>query len=193
MRCRAAGPWTSWLTGWGMVASIGCSTCWMTSTAKGWGSMSTSHCRPKGSSAAWTRRRGNDPPDRFLILLHIEWRGKPGIIRVDNGPEYISGKLLIWAEKRGITIQHIQPGQPQQNAYIHCPADDAMHRREGSVTTAPSGMNGSTNTSSKPSRRPKTTPRNGSGLTTTTARTSLSWFAGKPLPGNGASAASLPP
>ena len=30
----------------------------------------------------------------------------------------ISGKLLIWAEKRGITIQHIQPGQPQQNAYI---------------------------------------------------------------------------
>jgi transposase InsO family protein len=34
------------------------------------------------------------------------------------GPEYISGKLLIWAEKQGITIQHIQPGQPQQNAYI---------------------------------------------------------------------------
>ena len=34
------------------------------------------------------------------------------------GPEYISGKLLIWAEKLGISIQHIQPGQPQQNAYI---------------------------------------------------------------------------
>ena len=48
----------------------------------------------------------------------IEWRGKPGTIRVDNGPEYISSKLLIWAEKRGIAIQHIQPGQPQQNAYI---------------------------------------------------------------------------
>ena len=65
-----------------------------------------------------TRRRANGPPDRFLILLHIEWRGKPGTIRVDNGPEYISGKLRIWAEKQGITIQHIQPGQPQQNAYI---------------------------------------------------------------------------
>lgn len=37
---------------------------------------------------------------------------------VGADPEYISGKLLIWAEKRGITIQHIQPGQPQQNAYI---------------------------------------------------------------------------
>ena len=32
-------------------------------------------------------------------------------------PEYISGKLLIWAEKQGIAIQHIQPGRPQQNAY----------------------------------------------------------------------------
>jgi putative transposase len=37
---------------------------------------------------------------------------------VDNVLEYISGKLLIWAEKRGIIIQHIQPGQPQQNGYI---------------------------------------------------------------------------
>jgi transposase InsO family protein len=34
------------------------------------------------------------------------------------GPEYISGKLLIRAEKLGISIQHIQPGLPQQNAYI---------------------------------------------------------------------------
>ena len=34
------------------------------------------------------------------------------------GKEYISGKLMIWTEKHGITIQHIQPGQPQQNAYI---------------------------------------------------------------------------
>ena len=34
------------------------------------------------------------------------------------GPEYISGKLLIWAEKRKIAIQHIQPGQPQQNARL---------------------------------------------------------------------------
>ena len=25
---------------------------------------------------------------------------------------------MIWTEKHGITIQHIQPGQPQQNAYI---------------------------------------------------------------------------
>lgn len=32
----------------------------------------------------------------------IEWRGKPRIIRCDNGSEYISGVLQCWAEKRGI-------------------------------------------------------------------------------------------
>jgi len=60
------------------------------------------------------------PAERVTRSLDriIEWRGKPGTIRVDNGPEYISGKLLIWAEKQGIAIQHIQSGKPQQNAYI---------------------------------------------------------------------------
>ena len=48
----------------------------------------------------------------------IEWRGAPQIIRVDNGPEYISGLLKAWAETRGIHIEYIQLGKPQQNAYI---------------------------------------------------------------------------
>jgi putative transposase len=48
----------------------------------------------------------------------IEWRGKPAAIRCDNGPEYISGALLGWAEKRGVRIDFIQPGKPQQNAYV---------------------------------------------------------------------------
>jgi putative transposase len=47
-----------------------------------------------------------------------EWRGKPNLIRVDNGPEYVSETLRKWAEKHGVTIQHIQPGQPQQNGYV---------------------------------------------------------------------------
>ena len=60
------------------------------------------------------------PAERVIRSLNriIEWRGKPGAIRVDNGPEYISEKLREWAEKRNIILQHIQPGQPQQNAYI---------------------------------------------------------------------------
>lgn len=48
----------------------------------------------------------------------IQWRGQPKCIRVDNGPEYVSGTLMAWANKRGIKIEYIQPGKPQQNAYI---------------------------------------------------------------------------
>ena len=48
----------------------------------------------------------------------IEWRGKPGAIRCDNGPEYISGALQQWAQQRGIKLDYIQPGNPQQNAYV---------------------------------------------------------------------------
>jgi putative transposase len=60
------------------------------------------------------------PAERVIRSLDriIEWRGKPLNIRVDNGPEYISGKLLAWAEKHQIGIRHIQPGKPQQNAYV---------------------------------------------------------------------------
>jgi|TARA_R100000093_G_C1945485_1_gene74259 putative transposase len=47
----------------------------------------------------------------------IEWR-EPAMIRCDNGPEYISGELIAWAERRQITLLHIQPGKPQQNAYV---------------------------------------------------------------------------
>ena len=48
----------------------------------------------------------------------IEWRVKPGQIRCDNGPEYISGLLATWAEARGNDLLFIQPGNPQQNSYI---------------------------------------------------------------------------
>ena len=60
------------------------------------------------------------PAERVVRSLNLimEWRGKPTTIRVDNGPEYVSGKLMGWAEKRGIHIEYIQPGKPQQNAYI---------------------------------------------------------------------------
>jgi hypothetical protein len=36
------------------------------------------------------------PVERVIRSLNciIEWRGKPTVIRVDNGPEYIRGKLM---------------------------------------------------------------------------------------------------
>src|SRR5690625_3990487 len=60
------------------------------------------------------------PAERTIRALDriIEWRGKPAMIRCDNGPEYISGAVTAWAEKHRITLVHIQPGNPQQNAYI---------------------------------------------------------------------------
>jgi putative transposase len=60
------------------------------------------------------------PSARVIRALEqvIEWRGKPKVIRCDNGPEYISGALLQWAAGQQIRIEHIQPGKPQQNAYV---------------------------------------------------------------------------
>ena len=60
------------------------------------------------------------PAERVIRCLDniIQWRGAPSIIRCDNGPEYISGLLVQWAERKEIQIQYIQPGKPQQNAYV---------------------------------------------------------------------------
>ncbi len=45
-------------------------------------------------------------------------RGKPNIIRTDNGPEFTSKDLELWARDHEIQIQFIQPGRPMQNGYI---------------------------------------------------------------------------
>ena len=60
------------------------------------------------------------PAERVIRSLDriIEWRGRPKSIRSDNGPEYISQALKSWAENQGVKLQYIQPGNPQQNAYV---------------------------------------------------------------------------
>ena len=63
-------------------------------------------------------RHGYDHLLRYLRAAQVVITSKPASFRRCYGPEYISGKLLEWAEKQGIAIQHIQPGKPQQNAYI---------------------------------------------------------------------------
>jgi putative transposase len=45
-------------------------------------------------------------------------RNAPKYLFVDNGPEYVSAALAAWAKRRGIRLEFIQPGKPQQNAYI---------------------------------------------------------------------------
>lgn len=60
------------------------------------------------------------PADRIIRALNqiIEWRGKPQVIRTDNGSEMCSAEFQTWANKRDIQIQFIQPGKPTQNAYV---------------------------------------------------------------------------
>lgn len=60
------------------------------------------------------------PAARVIRALEqiIQWRGKPKRLRCDNGPEYISNALKQWAEEQHIELNYIQPGNPQQNAYI---------------------------------------------------------------------------
>jgi len=45
-------------------------------------------------------------------------RGLPEVITVDNGPEFISKALDLWAFKNKVKLRFIQPGKPTQNAYI---------------------------------------------------------------------------
>lgn len=60
------------------------------------------------------------PSERVIRSLNqiIEWRGKPRAIRSDNGPEYIGALITAWAANQGIRLDYIQPGNPQQNAYV---------------------------------------------------------------------------
>lgn len=88
----------------------------------------------------------------------IEWRGRLESEGDDNGPDYISDKLLEWAEKHDIPIQKIQPGKPQQNAYAARYNRTVRHEWLDQYII-------------EASRRHSITQHNGSGLTTTNAPT----------------------
>lgn len=53
----------------------------------------------------------------FFDVL-AETRPLPGVIVCDNGPEFTSLTLDQWAHRHGIRLSFIQPGKPQQNAFI---------------------------------------------------------------------------
>jgi transposase InsO family protein len=45
-------------------------------------------------------------------------RGRPAMIRSDNGAEFTGKAMLTWAHRNGVTLRLIEPGKPNQNAYI---------------------------------------------------------------------------
>jgi putative transposase len=44
--------------------------------------------------------------------------GRPKRIRVDNGPEFISKDLDLWAWLHGVELDFSRPGKPTDNAFV---------------------------------------------------------------------------
>jgi putative transposase len=92
------------------------------------------------SDALWDGRRFRtfnlvDDFNREALVIEIElnlaatrvvrvlervaaWRGYPGRLRLDNGPEFVAAALADWAEENGVELEFIQPGRPMQNGFI---------------------------------------------------------------------------
>lgn len=60
------------------------------------------------------------PSERVVAVLDqlATIHGAPRRIRCDNGPEFVAETLREWCPPRGIALICIQPGKPNQNAYI---------------------------------------------------------------------------
>lgn len=54
---------------------------------------------------------------RVLERLALS-RGLPNVIRTDNGKEFCGKAMVAWAHERGVQLRLIEPGKPNQNAYI---------------------------------------------------------------------------
>lgn len=54
---------------------------------------------------------------RVLDRLSLT-RGLPRVIRTDNGKEFCGKAMVAWAHERGVELRLIEPGKPNQNAYI---------------------------------------------------------------------------
>jgi len=63
------------------------------------------------------RALGGLPLTRILDQLATD-RGLPKALRTDNGPEFCGRAMLTWAHDRGVDLRLIEPGKPNQNAYI---------------------------------------------------------------------------
>jgi putative transposase len=62
----------------------------------------------------------NLPARRIVRALDelVELRGRPAVLRLDNGPELISEELEKWARRHGVERRFIQRGRPMQNGFV---------------------------------------------------------------------------
>ena len=60
---------------------------------------------------------GGEHLTRLLDQVRAQ-RGKPAIIRSDNGKEFTGKAMLNWAYRNEVALKLIEPGKPNQNAYV---------------------------------------------------------------------------
>ncbi len=60
---------------------------------------------------------GSERVVRVLEALVVQV-GKPKLLQMDNGPEFRSKNLDVWAKKNGVELDFIDPGKPTQNGHI---------------------------------------------------------------------------
>ena len=60
-----------------------------------------------------SRIRSSEVIDTLSRLMSSH--GMPRYLRSDNGPEFVSGALLSWAQQNGMNVSLIEPGKPWQN------------------------------------------------------------------------------
>ena len=60
------------------------------------------------------------PATRVIAFLEqmTDLHGRPRAIRCDNGSELTSQAFTDWCREHAIELRFIQPGKPDQNAYI---------------------------------------------------------------------------
>ena len=54
---------------------------------------------------------------RILDRLALS-RGLPQVLRSDNDKEFCGKAMVVWSHERGVQLRLIEPGKPNQNAYI---------------------------------------------------------------------------
>jgi putative transposase len=60
------------------------------------------------------------PSTRVIRVLDelVRLYGRPARVRVDNGPELVADAFVAWCTAQRISLGYIQPGKPDQNAFI---------------------------------------------------------------------------
>ena len=58
--------------------------------------------------------------ERLIRVLEqvVAWRGMRQALLLDNGPELLAERFATWCADWTIELRYIQPGKPDQNAFI---------------------------------------------------------------------------